>query len=278
MRADEIESLERRRKYLDEWVRRHKEAQRIVPFVQSNLESTNWAILALTNEPKEADEMPQPEFAKQFNEENDYIEQVVPMMPHYDVNMAMASTAVTSASSSDVYLHVATIGDLGTEAARQYSDFYTRKYVDLQQKQKRQSRTRALVSRLGNRQTLDRFDRASAAYSAWRAGSAERTAAANEMRNLIYGIKGDLFEAASKGATENMTWQKMAERLAKGGPGSPDAQQLLRLQTKNSKLIGDLSAPAKDREGQASVDLNHLWIRVIDHAYALLTLADVETD
>jgi len=278
MNSDEIESLEWRRKHFDEWLARHKEAQRIVPFVRSNLEVTEWAIEALSNRPAEAEQVADPGFAEQFNEENEYIRQVVPMMPLYDADVAIGSTAVTSISSSDVFVHVAEIGGLGTPATIEYSDVYTARYIELQESQERQSRARGLVSRLGNPKTLERFDRAVTAHASWRAGTVGRTTVANEMRNLVDGIKGDLFQAASKWPRENMTWQRMAERLARGGPESLDAHQLSHLEAKHSRLIDLLSGTLKDREGRASVDLEHVWTQILDHLYSLLTLANLSTD
>jgi len=277
MSYDEIRILKQRRDYFAQWINRQKQAQHIVPFVQSNIESTEWAIDALSKKPDDAGPIPSPGLAEQFREENDYIKQVIPMMPSYDVGTAIGSTAAATTAASDVYAFVTRIGDLDTPGAREYSDTYTKRYVDLQERQDRQSRTRELVSRLGNPKTLKRFDRASEAHAAWKAATGERTAAANEMRNLIYGIKGDLFCMAAKWQRENMTWQKMAERLARGGPGSPDAHQLLCLEPKHGRLVDLLSDPAKDREGQAAIDLKHVWIQVLDHVYALLTLTKLRT-
>ena len=275
MNPDDIGSLEWRRDHLAQWLSRHKKAQCIVPFVQSNLEVTEWQIQALSNIPQEAGGMPDPGFAKKFKEENRYIESTVPLMPDYDPEVAVGSTAVTALSSSDVFTYVVRIGDIGTPAAEKYAEAYTAGYLELQEKQSRQTRTRELIVQLRNPQTLGRFDRALEGVTAWKAGTGGRTAAANEIRNLMYGIKGDLFSAARKWPDENMTWRRLAERLARGGRSSPNIEQVVQLEAKHNELVGLLSGPVKDREGESLVDLKHLWTRVLDHAYALLTLVDV---
>lgn len=55
--SEERKQLEAQRDYLREWVNRLAEANFLVPDVVKNIERLNWAIDALENRPKEAEEM-----------------------------------------------------------------------------------------------------------------------------------------------------------------------------------------------------------------------------
>ena len=51
MNSEEIKKLEAKRAYLKEWLDRYKNAHDAVPFVQTDLELTEWEFEALSNMP-----------------------------------------------------------------------------------------------------------------------------------------------------------------------------------------------------------------------------------
>ena len=51
MTRKKVEKLEAKRTHLQNWLERNKEAQRIVHFVQGNLELTEWEINTIDNLP-----------------------------------------------------------------------------------------------------------------------------------------------------------------------------------------------------------------------------------
>ena len=269
---DDINELEAKKNYLEEWLARHKKAQHIAPQVQINLELTEWQLRALRDRPKEADEIPLVDMGSQLRRERDFLSRALPMMPIYDVNAIDSSTALSSSGTADLYSYIARVGDLESQEARRYSLRHTTAYNDLQEEQERPKAVRRLLIELGNKQIVDRFDRAMAAFLATKRGSGERTSASMEMRTLLDGIKGELFAKARTQPKENMTWGRMAERLAKGGPGRIEYQELIARESVNSSLVNRLSQVGKDREGLSYANINVLWTELLDHIFIVLGL------
>ena len=103
----------------------------------------------------------------------------------------------------------------------------------------------------------------------FKAGTTPKTSTAVEIRTLIDGVKGDLFNLARKWQKENMSWEEMVERLARG---EIEKQELLDQKKVHSSLISRLSDVLKDREGGSITNIENIWIQVLDHLYVLLNL------
>jgi len=194
------------------------------------------------------------------------------MMPEYNPQRLVDSTAVLTSGSASVYEYVTRVGELDTPNTLAYSQKYTSIYNELQNTQARPNEVRVLVEKLNSSQTLQRFDRALNAYYAVRSGTGQRTAAATDMRTLLDGLQGDLFAKARKWQKENMTWATMAERLSKGDSGQAEHQVLVNQETIRRRLISRLSDVLKDREGNSSINLDNLWTQILDHIYVVLGL------
>jgi hypothetical protein len=272
MESDEAKKLEANRDYLAQWLERHKKAQFVAPYIQMNLEITEWEIQALANRPDEASEIPLTGLSARFDRDRNYLSNVLPMMPEYEPHELVNSTAVWTSGSASVYEYVTRVGELGTPNALAYSQKYTLSYNELQNAQARPNEVRALIERLNSPQTLQRFDRALSAHYAARSGTGQRTAAASEMRTLLDGLQGDLFARARKWKKENMTWATMAERLSKGKSGQTEQQELANQEAARTRLISQLSDVLKNREGSSSMNLDNLWAQVLDHIYIVLGL------
>jgi len=272
MRDEWLRKLRERRDYLKLWLERMKKAREAVPLVHRNLQTTEWEISALENAPEEADEIAAVDPSTALDQDFDYWRTNVPMMPDLDLKAVESSTGISASGTVSVYEYVSRVGDLQTPSAIDYSRKYTAAYQELQQEQDRPSEVRSLIAKLGNPQTLERFNRASAAYYAAASGTAERTAAAMEMRTLLDGIKGALFERARRHPRENMTWRKMAERLTKGHKGGPEETEVRNQEKSRSSLIERLSQIAKDREGGSLTNIDHVWTQLLDHIYTVLSL------
>ena len=129
-----------------------------------------------------------------------------------------------------------------------------------------------MIERLGNPNTIERFEKAVHAYSTYKSGIGERTSAANTIRNLIAGVQGTLFEKSRKQPKENMTWGKMGSRLARIVPNSENYPEFIRQNEVRTRLISSLSDIVKDREGGAATNLDFVWTRVLDHLFVTLSL------
>ena len=64
----------------------------------------------------------------------------------------------------------------------------------------------------------------------------------------------------------------MAEKLAKGASKGAEYQEIIRQKSIRSSLIDRLSQIGKDREGGALTNLTHVWVDLLDHVYAILSL------
>jgi hypothetical protein len=82
-----LSSLDERITYDEEFLRRHREAQKNVAFVQKDLERHRWArqVFSDSNRPDEADEMLPPHFLDELKQANEYWKQALPQMPEYNL-------------------------------------------------------------------------------------------------------------------------------------------------------------------------------------------------
>lgn len=272
MNSEEIKKLEAKRAYLKEWLDRYKNAHDAVPFVQTNLELTEWEFEALSNMPMKAKGVEIDELENIIQRDYEYVQNALPMIPKYDLNLLKSSTVVNTSGSQVVYGYVARVVDLGTPEAEQYSNKYVALYQNLQIKQQRPERVRELLVKLGNPQTLQRFDTATNAYIHAKADTVKRSEAALEMRNLLDGVKGDLFEKAREKERENMTWEIMAKKIVKPSPIGTELAELIRQGTVRSILYDRLSNVLKDREGSSQINLDNIWTELLDHIFTVLGL------
>lgn len=270
---DEIKKLEEKQEHLTDWINKYNKATNALPFVQKQLDITNWEIDALNARPDEASEIPFPGLASAFERENDFLKRVLPQMPEYDMQQLLYSTAASTGGTIDVYEYITRVGDLDTPAAIEYEKTYSNAYQELQAAQNRRQSVRDFVLKLRNPQTLDRFDKASKAYSASKIQAGERTFAAYAFRDFLNGVKGDLFNFARKWPNENMTWEIMAERLTNGSQ-SMGFQEIIRQKDKHSSLLSRLADIAKDRESGALTNIENVWVQVLDHVHTVLGLVN----
>lgn len=268
------EILEEKHELLKTWLDHHKKAQDVAPYVRKNLEWTEWELKAIRDYPDKANITFAP-LEDTFRRDLEFSRESLPMMPDYDLILVTDSTAVSTPGVSHVYGYVSNAVRLGTPEAIEYAERYTTEYQKLQESQGRAIDVRKLVEKLKQPNLLERFDKAEKAYMLLKVGTGERSTVALLLRNLLDGMKGQLFEFARKNLQENMTWKIMADRLAKGGPGSTECSVIIDEESKYSMLIDRLSTIAKDREGKLLRDIEDIWAIVLDHIYAVLSLVNV---
>lgn len=269
-RKEEIKNLEAKLAHLVDWINGLKDANKIVPEVQQQIELVQWQLEVLKNTPDEAEEIPftPPSAEKSYL----HTKSVLPLIPKYEVGNIINSTSGTVSSSTDYYNYVSQVGDLGTPKAFEFSGRFTVLYQNIQQTQDRQSLVKQMIEKLENPSTVERYDRAVNAYSMYKSEIGERTSAAMEIRTLLDGVQGTLFEKAKKQPKENMTWGKMGSRLAGIVPDSENYKNFIYQYEIRSKLISRLSDIGKDREGGAATNLEFVWTQVLDHLYITLSL------
>lgn len=123
--------------------------------------------------------------------------------------------------------------------------------------------------------SIERFDRAYNAFYAFKSDIGTRTAAAGEIRTLLDGIKGVLYNKARKSEKEDVNWSQMSQRLAKNGTNSIECQNISAQERVRGNLINDLSIILKDREGIILRNLENIWIESLDHIFTILSLANI---
>jgi hypothetical protein len=267
----DIEILKKQREHLSEWIVRHQTASEAAPIVKAALDTTDWQLNALQCRPPEAQSVTVPGLSDQLKQNWSRVEAATPLMPKYDLPDLRNAAAFAASGSVMVNTVITTSYGIGTPDAIAYAQEQTRLHQALQLKQGRPEEVRGLIQRLGNTNTLQRFDRARSSYEMTNINTGTRSAAAGEIRTLLEGVKGNLFDRARKLPKENMTWATMAERLSKGDRGIQD--QLDRQGEAHGKLNSLLSEILKDREGGKSLALDLVWTQVLDHLFSCLQLA-----
>jgi hypothetical protein len=272
LRPEEIQSLEEQKTHLIQWLESYKAAKDIIPYVQNMLEITEWKIQALKALPPRVSTAIPTDLIPQFDREHSYLTNVLPVMPRYNPDAVQNSFALMTSGASSAYAYILTIGHQGTMEYQDYSKKYISLYNTLQTSQNRPESIRALLDKLGSKATLQKFDRASQAFSTMKSGVGERTAAALEIRTLLDEIQGFLFEKARKQEKETITWNEMPKRLAKGVYAGHQYQGLITQGARRSALIDTLSRIAKDREGKLLNNMEDIWTQTLDHIFIVLGL------
>lgn len=272
------EKLQDRKGHFEDWIEDYRQRQEAYPFVQQNLDFTNWQLRAYKDRPSEADEIPSPYNPEKIERENQYLRGLYaipsePLSPSY-----FSGTAIVSSSSSDVYTYLTRVGELGTCEAAEYANTYIAEYQQLQEAQDRPNQVKELIGKLENPDTLERFDTAYKAYMEARSNPSKRRGAAMEVRAMLDGVQGDLFAKARGWPKENMTWEKMSSRLTIGEQDGVAHKELIRQESVRSSLYKRLSNVGKGREGGAIANLEYIWTEVLAHLFTVLGLIDFDKE
>jgi hypothetical protein len=228
MEPEEIQPLKETRAYLDQWMKRYKKANEVAPKVQDLLDIIDWRIQAYENCPKEARTVFPANLFEQHRRSHTFIIGNIPMIPDYNKGDVFKAFAVGTSGATVTFSSVHRAKDLLIPESKSYSERFTIKYITLQDSQGRPKEVRDLIVKLGSANILQRFDRALKAKDSVKIGIGERTSAAIEIRTLLEGLKGNLWQRAKNWPKENMTWREMAKRLAKNGFGGTEYHELLR--------------------------------------------------
>jgi hypothetical protein len=272
----DIHQYEERKEHLENALDSRLRAQDDIPHIQEELDVTNWQLRALENRPPESSEIPYKSRSDDIEKENQFLIDSYPILDVKGDSTLYASTgSVTASGSPSVYIFVNRVRDLGTPEAIKYGNTYIQEYNQLQLAQGRPERVRMLLEKLNSPNTLERFDRALLGYKKYRSEPKEKIATANHMRNLLYGLQGDLWEHARHSPRETMNWNTMASRLAINGNRGQEYITLASQEAVQSTLISRLSEVLKDREGGSLTDLDSIWVEIQDFIFTVFGLIDL---
>jgi hypothetical protein len=259
--------IEEMQDYLVQWLNGLDEANKAAPAVRQTLDVVTWQVDTLALSPPEGAHLSTSEIDRVAGFELERLKVVLPQILHYHSSL-LVSAAGTSTGS--MYSYLSDMAELGSPETLAYASQRTEVYQQIQESQERPKRVRELLeSRFPTK--VAQFDSAKYAFDQCRAGIGKETAAALEMRTLVDGVKGELFERARKLPDEKMTWPIMSERLASG----PAEKALMSEQERiRSTLYDELSGTAKDRRAkkQAAASIQDIWTRTMDHIHTVLSL------
>jgi hypothetical protein len=148
LRPEEIQSLEKQKTHLIQWLESYKAAKDIIPYVQNMLEITEWKIQALKALPPRVSTAIPTDLIPQFDREHSYLTNVLPVMPRYNPDAIQNSFALMTSGASSAYAYILIIGHQGTMEYQDYSKKYISLYNTLQTSQNRPESIRALLDKL----------------------------------------------------------------------------------------------------------------------------------
>jgi hypothetical protein len=272
--SGDIEKLEERQAYLEKVKRSYLKAKEAIPNIQQDIDLTNWQIRAYRDMPPESVEIPIVSRQRELEGENQFLRSSITVLNIPSEPQFNSSGSIVVSSGSAIFSTVNRITDLGTPTAIAYGKKYKFEYDQLQSVQQRPQQVRIQLEKIKSKNLLERFDNAYNSYLAFRSGAGLRTSTANEIRNLLLGFKGELFTLARRFPKEDMTWDRMAARIAINGGSGTEHIILISQNRVHSSLLSRLAEVLKNREGGSLTDLDSIWTETLDHIYTVLGLIE----
>ena len=237
------------------------------------IDQTNLDLDAFSKMPEEGEEFI-PNFTfRDYAKGNDYIKESLPLPPDYDPVTLGITGVISTIGSTGAYTTIINAGLVDDLDLNQWSKEFTHPYYELQKKQSRFDVVREKIQLLDPNRVKE-LDESANAYLTSKNDASERVKAGTCMRNVLEHYKGDLFVYARKWPKENMTWKKMCSRLVINSPSGVEFETLLIQEREWSKLHSQLSTVLKKQRPSVMLNLESLWVKLIDHLYIVLGLID----
>jgi hypothetical protein len=263
------------RDYLRLWVDNYKSSEEIAPSAMMQLENEEWEINALENAPEEADEIIIPGLYGKITRDIETVKNTYPMIPAFRSDQIAPQLSSSTSGSAVMYSFVARVGMLGTEDASSYADTFTNQYQEIQKKQERPTVVRGLLGKLRTPEIIERFDLASNAYHEFEIDPRKWRAAASEIRNFLYGFRGDLKVLATKNPKGNdQKWEVLVRKLSPYREGDVGYQTLLDQGKEHTALLKELGDIVHWREKRVYL-LKNIWVRLLDYVYIVMGLLPI---
>lgn len=253
--------------FCDTWLSNLKNANEAAPKILEIRDLSKWRLDAILDHPDPEKALS----ALQYEEiENEYKNLKTLPMIHNFTGVTVVSSSAATAGTSGYIGYLGSLETSGSDMEKVYAQKYIRSYGDLQYKQKRFQQAKELLQKLGWTNVENHLESARKAYDQYKAGLGERTAASNEIRNLLLKFNGELIYKARNAPGEGMTWDLMATRLSNG---NPYPESIIRNQkSMYDELNKHLSIALKDREERHSIDLESDWYNILDFIYSIAVL------
>ncbi len=266
----EEEHIKEKLDYTNKWLDYHAKARDAIPEIQHMRDELEWLHVTLKNEPPGTPIRQSPLFLESPDEDWSKFTKALPLPASLFQSDYMLNTVTAVGSSTAAFNHLIQGSRSGDPTVKAYSEDRMSRYANLQQKHDQEKKVQECLSKFADKRILDRFTRARKAYYQAKSNHTEITAAALEIRTLLDGIKGVFFEKARMFPKENMTWEKMANRLARPEEDDAPTKELLRQENVRSQIKSDLSGIGKDIKKASIIDLERLWTEFLAHAFVVL--------
>jgi hypothetical protein len=262
-----IEIINIKKAYINEIKERANSILEALPIIDEIEAVTNWEEQAFSNIPSEAEEVPTNNLVENLQNELIYLVTAFPLPPKYDPSLIGGTISMTSSGSTSAFEFIGLVGDIGTPYAIDYSNTYKLSFMALQSSQNRVDAVRSFINRFNNPDLSSRFENCVDSISQYHVTVlGKRESTANFIRNLLYGVSGQLFELARKHPKENMSWREMAKRLA----NSSSAEAVIfRQEKEQSNLISRTSDVLKDHGAGSLTNIDNIWVQTLEHLYIL---------
>lgn len=251
---------------LEQWLQRQKQSAELVPAVQRAFEDACWQHRALTQLGDAIPEEKKRVLDEQLDLSKRQLERSLPLPPAYAPTAINSMITGVTSSTSTVYGAFLVAADKPKYKER--ARHLMQEYAELQGQHQRA----AIVSELLGRQfpgLSTQFRLSKDACMIAMSRTDQVPAAASEVRNLLDRFKGELFDKARQAPKENMTWERMVERLATPGRLPTESQILLDEEHRRARVYAKLSKIAKRRDESGSQEISSVWVLTLDHLYVL---------
>ncbi len=274
MKKKLIEVSKERREYLKDWLAKIKKANERIPDIQDMVEQTEWDVDMFSNMPDGGEEFISPRLLIDYSKGNEFLKSNLPLPPHYTIQTVNITSSVITSGSTGAYTTILLGSEVNDPFINQWSKEYSISYRKIQEKQSRFEKVNQYLKKI-NADRIDELETSRNVYLATIAGVGKKIAAGIAMRNLLEHFKGDLFEKARLWPKENMTWKLMAGRLTVNGDESFDYEALIRQKSVWTSLHNVLSDVAKNKKQGKDIDLESVWVKLIDHLFIVLGIINL---
>jgi hypothetical protein len=261
-----------KRTYLNDWLNNAKTIADAVPIVQRQLDVSRWESSALLDAPREIVAPSSADLCRSLRQDLGIIKHALPPMPKMDLNILKYSSGSTAATALAVFSMADQARQNHQASIREWGSRHREKYLALQERPKREGEVLTLLSKL--KPTLGReFEQASNDLRKCLSSTANMTGAGIAIRNVLEHFKGELINLARNHRKEQkLTWEEVADRLVEDGV--PRERFKKQGELWNS-LQQRLSRLAKGQIHMERVELEGIFVELVDHLYVTLSLAHV---
>ena len=198
-RDEQVKKLREEAAYLTEFLRLSATQLAATEKAKKDLDFILWQINTLESVPPEGDDVPLPDLSSSYDSDFAELRETLPLPFEYHVDEYVSASPFMTGTTAVMAVYVEHVGYVGTPAAREYADRAKVTLAGLFEKHDRFKDLKRLLEyhHMGGR-TQERLKDARKSYVAYTAGLGPATDAANGMRNLLFGVLGELKARALK--------------------------------------------------------------------------------